>query len=1313
MPPRPRRRLWPALLGAAALFGATAVVALAVWLRSDDFARRAAALVEEVVEQQTGEQFTLGRVGVGLWPPVIEAERLHLFDADTGDTLVSAERVRAPLVWSGGGIKIGQLRLDHPVVELRFDDQGKLTAFDHAPPRTGPAQPLTELPFSSLYIEGGTIRVLFPDGEATLERLYVQPVSGPITNIDAHVYVQVRDLEQQADLSIPGVTLGPDRIAIPSLELRTEVLDLDLDGEWPLAGEIAARGRGRFRADPLDPLFVPPAGLRGAVDFDFAVSGRPEAAVVEATVLTEDFVVLQQNPWGDLQRSQFATVSVAAKADATGIDVQQATALWGDGRVRVSGRVTPELTLEDAKVSAENVSLRDLLMQFGAYPDPWVDMVGDLDGTLAGTLNPLRLEGPVEATLAHLVVRDGSAHDPAHTLMLEVPLGTVVGTILIEPRYVTVDADELRTRNSWGHVLAKIPTQRDDLDIRVNMAQLDLSELRPLGTSELRGTGPLTGRIWGRDEHLQADGVADVKDFWLTGLPYADELKGRVGSEKMQDLYVLGAEGRKGRTRFGGDLRLGFTPTDTTMDLALEIPAGHAEDAIGIFLDLPGVKGDMEGRLHLVGPLNDLDGDAHIALANVDLWGERYPIGEGHGYMDQGVFTLDDLRVLRGPKRDDGLILRGGIDRKWALGMELQGGTRLEAVDHLEGVPITGHLEAFARIDGTLFEPQPHGRLHLSEVRYAGRPLEDSVLRFATTDGVMAYRGPLLGGSITLDGTLGLWGEQPYALTARLVRVPVHALWPVAADGGAVTATVSGGLALSGHFGEAPSPVRIDAEADDVAVAWGRHRLRNATPWRYQQDGVAFRLEDFTIEGEGSRFSLRARGGDVPLDVVGSGALDMDLLRAVVPGLTRADGVATVAVDVSGRAPDVRTRVGVTLDGALVRHEGFPGAFEDLHAEILGGRNGYDLLSAEASLEGGVVTAQGHIDAAEWTPTRFDLRAHADDAQVQWIPELPPAVGDADVRFDGPVDALLLSGDVTIDEMVFADRIDWEDWVVTWQREWLVDPAMATDEAPALFELDVGITADHTIRLRNNVAEGTASADLRVIGDTNRPGFVGDVRIDGGGLAFLQDRQFVIDRGDIVFEDPWTWDPQLDFALVTDIISRDRRYRVTYDVDGLFSDWHSTTRSDPPLPQSDVNALLWFGMTAADLEEMGGLGQAIGQGVADMLLADLFVSNQAARDLRTEFTLLDRVDLVTGVNPRGEYSQDPRLHVEKRYDALGALSFTGEVNLVRPDDQYWRLDKPIAEGLSLSGWYATRQRDRTLAIGGAYGLDLRARWESD
>ena len=399
-----------------------------------------------------------------------------------------------------------------------------------------------------------------------------------------------------------------------------------------------------------------------------------------------------------------------------------------------------------------------------------------------------------------------------------------------------------------------------------------------------------------------------------------------------------------------------------------------------------------------------------------------------------------------------------------------------------------------------------------------------------------------------------------------------------------------------------------------------------------------------------------------------------------------------------------------------MRHAEFPGTFEDVEMHIRGGRDGYDIVPNEdgrpsAGLAGGTITAAGHIVADGWVPTRYNLVAEASGAQVQWVDWLPPVIGDASLQFDGPPDALLLSGLVTIDEMTFSDRIDWEDWVVAWKDELLVDAA-PIDEVP-LFSFDVAVRADDTIRLRNNVAEGTASADLRVIGDTSRPGLVGTVDI-GNSVAYLQDREFVVDRGEIAFRDPWTWDPDLDFDLVTDITSRERRYRVTYLVSGPFSNWRSESRSDPALPQADVNALLWFGMTGEELEEMGELPQAIGQGVADMLLADFLVSNQTAQELRGELpSLFDRVDLVTGVDARGEYSPDPRLLVEKKLDEFGGVDVTAEIDLVRTGDQFYRADIPLSNGWSLSAWYATRQRERQLPIGGAYGVDLRARWDAN
>ena len=134
-------------------------------------------------------------------------------------------------------------------------------------------------------------------------------------------------------------------------------------------------------------------------------------------------------------------------------------------------------------------------------------------------------------------------------------------------------------------------------------------------------------------------------------------------------------------------------------------------------------------------------------------------------------------------------------------------------------------------------------------------------------------------------------------------------------------------------------------------------------------------------------------------------------------------------------------------------------------------------------------------------------------------------------------------------------------------------------------------------------------------------------------------------------------------------------------------------------------------MTTDDLEAMGELPSAVVQSMADLVLTDFFVSGQAG-DLGGELPV--HINLATGVNVRGNYSPDPRLLVEKRLYDYGGLDLKWELNLVQPDDNYVALSKRLGQGVwSLSGWYATLQRDRVLPIGGAYGVDVLARWEME
>jgi autotransporter translocation and assembly factor TamB len=358
------------------------------------------------------------------------------------------------------------------------------------------------------------------------------------------------------------------------------------------------------------------------------------------------------------------------------------------------------------------------------------------------------------------------------------------------------------------------------------------------------------------------------------------------------------------------------------------------------------------------------------------------------------------------------------------------------------------------------------------------------------------------------------------------------------------------------------------------------------------------------------------------------------------------------------------------------------------------------------------VVVTGVIDAHRWSPTRYDLSATVQDARVDLVDELPPMVGDAALSLTGPADDLLLSGEVQIEDMLFADRIDWEQWTVDWRERHLDDLVDQPSARDPLFALDVAVTADGTARVRNNVGDGRLEADLRVVGDDTRIGMVGEVRMQEGGRAFLHEREFDVTRGELRYVDPYSYDPLVDFVLETDVRATDRTYHITYPITGPFSDLSTNPSSDPQLPQVDINALLLFGVTTEDLERTGGAGAALALEGAGLLFA-----GETSRALdRFGPDALDvfqytRVDLVTGVSQRGALnSTEWRLLVEQNLAEPVDVTLVGEFSL---DDSYLAAERELYDNLYLNVYWSSEQRERSLDIGGAYGADFKVRWESE
>ncbi len=1248
--------------------------------------------------------------------------------------------INADFALKGWTPVIDQVHLVDPVVVLHLDADG-LREFRGR--RQGSArQPMTRLPWEGLWLQNGRFRL---EGQGfTLEASGLFASPDQRARMDLVVGMLGLDVAPVGPIKAPvrweagpfvleDVWITPQRVHLPFIDIRSPQLRLDgslaiqfgekINGDLSLGLDLGA-------AAALAGL---PEALGGEVTVDATLNGSPSAFGLGGVFIVED-LIRAANPaldFGDLSGAfevQVPSASQPGYAQLYDLDWP-----FADGIVRGEARYDLDHKRFSSSIVGEGLDLAEVLRRVGVSPAPWVSFNGDLEAHLAGTLSPLLLEGPMEIALIDLDVHDGPLHPPPGgrqtAPMLQIPWLTVLGGLRVDARTLFLDINELEGPGSRGHGIASVGIGgNQSLEIRVDLPRFDFSLLRPLGGIGLDGHGSISGVLSGEYAALSASAVLSAEDAEILTFPFADHLDGRLVSPDLRQLqFQLTAErgGEDGRrTRYQGPLTVDFRQDGTWIDTDLVVDRGRLADLSGIFVDLGGLDAGIKGRVRLQGGIYSLSGRSTLEMDDINVYGERFKNGQARAWMDRGRFTLEELLITRpisqegaAPGRSESVLLRGSIGAGWAMDMGLRwDGGALATLDSLKeaiaGIKVAGALQMIAHIGGTLFSPEPEGRLAMTGLQWDRQGLDDSVILFKTQGGTLTYGGQLLGDAMTVDGSLDLWNDQKYRFDADLSDLPLKVFYPVAADGQEITARMSGHVGLGGYFGDNPTPVDIVGELPRVLLHWGDQRFTAEETWRFEVHGTEIHISNVSLASADGQ-SLTFEGDTGPggsLDFRGSGVLDMALLKAFVPGIEEAEGRVPLTLTITrpDAAAPLDTRLDATLDDAYLSTEWFPAAFEKLDARIVATPSLVEISDVQASLGGGQFTSgQGvpnriYIDPETWKPSRFDLAAKASDVRIQYIESLPPMLVDGTLDFEGPAGALLLSGALTIQDMQFRERVDWESTLLSLQADYL---ETAPEDADRLFGMDITVSAPETIHLRNNVADADASADLRIIGDTARPGMTGEIIVSEGGRIYLQDREFEVARAEMRYIDPWSFDPDLDFALQTEISTQDQDYRIRYMVNGPFSGWSTSATSDPPMSQADINTLLLFGVTREELERggYGNFGTVLAVETGG-LLSNSLASNST--DIIDRF--LNRWTLVSGVTERGSktVSNEPRLVAES--SEIGGFTFTGEFSF--SGDWYLSVERRIASRLYAATYATTDQVGRAISFA-AVGGEFKLRWE--
>ena len=1310
---------------------------IVIWVNTANFQNLSTRLLEQVIEDQSGEEATVNALQVHFFKPGVTVHGLHLWNRATDQTILTVEKIGVPLnIWKMG---IGKIEIKSPHIQLNMAPDGKLREFRNIKKSDGAPKPLKRLPFEQLMITDGKVRFSFPNGKAELMDLNLLPKKGNDTSLSGQINLEFKRFQDSATFQWDNITFGPDRFSLPNLDLQFRALQVSGPAKFALDSTFETDLNAEVKLVELNDLLVSPRAMNGIVKLKLDGKGDTANPTLNTNVDVKQFQIQLPGKNTPLVTYRVAGLTSNLIATKTGLDILPTHIDVGGGTATLTGRIIPVKPstpdgkttwhLEKANLNTQALSLAKTLRAAGVAPNPWVGAALDATVEVSGPLKPLDLSGNFNIAGHDIRVGDRPIEHEKVVYTLDLPSASVQGTMSLNKEHVLLNVTKVKTPRSSGSCVVDLGFKPEGpLDISFNLPSANLADFQPLGGAALAGRGKIKGRLWGPFTKVQLLASAAFSNFSATGIEYADYITTTIRSPDMKSITMEGTQATKGETRYAGDITLSFSPT-FGLETDLVISKGRLQDVTAMFMDMEGITGIIEeGEIHLNGPFNDLNGYGDLDTRDVSLFGEVFDTGKMLGRMHQGTFTLAEMRFTRN-NGSEGLELHGTVGRKWALNMNLNADLHLSTLNALKTkeLPLKGHLTANLRLDNTLFAPYPQGKILLTKSSYDDQPTDDSLLTLHTKDDTTSISGNLFGEHVQINGNVNLFGTQNYVATATLKEFPLHLFYPLDDNESPLRAETSGFVQVDGTIGGTDEEFGLNAVLDKLELEWDKHHIQNTSPISYQQHAEGWHIQGFKLASQNNRksnFQLQAVGDGANTKAEGKGEIDLDLLRLLVPGLERAEGRGKIRFSSIKTEKDTQTIARLILDAPLLRHSGFPGTLEDVQTSIMARHDGFVIERFKADLGGGQLygtaieneklqsilnpkvhqTALGVIEAKNWVPSRFTLQGRAENSQIKWTDSLAPAVGNADIYFDGPTDSLLLSGQVEVVEMDFTDRINWEDWVIEVGDNLLVAAPPSDDEA--MFSLNVGISADNTIRLSNNIVDASASVDLKIVGDTSRPGMLGWVRIDEG-FVYLQDREFKVGRGDLKFTDPWSWDPDLDIDLITDLDSRRRRYRVHYRVIGLYSDWKTQTSSEPWLSQADINALLWFGITAEELEEMGELGTAVGQAAVDLIIQDFIQADYLGilgfqESLASE--LLPKVDLVTGANIRGEYSSDPR--VKFAYTPRQRLKVEMELNLLR-SDHYGQVNWAVTPSVSLSGWYATRSREGFRIPGnGALGVDL-------
>jgi translocation and assembly module TamB len=576
----------------------------------------------------------------------------------------------------------------------------------------------------------------------------------------------------------------------------------------------------------------------------------------------------------------------------------------------------------------------------------------------------------------------------------------------------------------------------------------------------------------------------------------------------------------------------------------------------------------------------------------------------------------------------------------------------------LDRLPVEGRADFTLRGDGTLDAPVLNAAVHVRDLML-DRELAGALDIEAATRGSelsLTVRSQFPSGALSAQGTVAMHGDYPANITAHLDHLDLDALWR-AYLGKQLTghSAVSGTVSMQGPLRD-PRQWILKGSLPDVAIDVEYAKLHNQGAVDFTYANQTLHVAPAHMVGEGT--DIVGRGsvkftGTRDLDVTADGQMDLKLLGSTVPDLT-ASGMTAIHMNLGGTLSEPLPQGSIQVKNGSAIYAGLPSGLSEMNGSLTFTRDRLHIDQFTARTGGGTLDLKG--DATNYGgQLNFNLTATGKEVRLRYPPGVS-STATAELHWVGSRSASTVSGEVLVTKLAVTPGFDFGSYLEHSRQSASITPA----NSPLYnVKLDVAVRTSPELQMKTAVARLSGDADLHLRGSVARPSVLGRADILEGDATF-NGIKFRLERGDITFTNPVAIEPQVNLQATTHVRNYDLDVTVTGTPDRLTVNY----RSEPPLPKSDIIALLALGRTSEESEQ---LQQQSGQGLfndeATALIINQAINSTISSRMQKLFGVsrikIDPQGLSTETNPA---ARGPQVTIEQQFANNITLSYSTNVS---------------------------------------------------